>query len=108
MQATVETVIKVSGNRKQDPEPEAVPEETPAPSAAKPSESEQGSLNSIIHHSWGHHTDRKAVPEVGAQLALYNLNLSKAFCKSGACKDAPMSRLQLCYAHGGCVYTTNC
>ncbi len=64
MQATVETVIKVSGNRKQDPEPEAVPEETPAPSAAKPSESEQGSLNSIIHHSWGHHTDRKAVPEV--------------------------------------------
>ncbi len=68
MQATVETVIKVSGNRKQDPEPEAVPEETPAPAATNPAESEQGGLNSIIHHSWGHHTDRKAVPEVGIQL----------------------------------------
>ena len=68
MQATVETVIKVSGNRKQEPEVEAVPEETPAPAVTKPTESEQGSLNSIIHHSWGHPADRKAVPEVGDHL----------------------------------------
>ena len=40
-----------------------MPEETPAPAAEKPAES--GALDSIIHHSWGHHTDRKAVPEVG-------------------------------------------
>ena len=65
MQATVETVIKVSGNRKQDPEPEPVPEETPAPAVEHTAEPEHpGSLNSIIHHSWGHPLDRKAVPEV--------------------------------------------
>ncbi|CAK0783762.1 hypothetical protein CVIRNUC_006962 [Coccomyxa viridis] len=63
--ATVETVIKVSGNRKQEPDPE--PEESPAPAVDKPAEPEaQGSLNSIIHHSWGHPLDRKAVPEVQA------------------------------------------
>ncbi len=65
MQATVETVIKVSGNRKQDPEPEPMPEETPVPAVEHTAEPEHpGSLNSIIHHSWGHPLDRKAVPEV--------------------------------------------
>ena len=93
MQATVETVIKVSGNRKQDPEPEAVPEETPAPAAEKPSESEQGSLNSIIHHSWGHHTDRKAVPEVRPQLFVFPVQ-AICLCTSEQHESASLIRLR--------------
>lgn len=63
-QATVETVIKVSGNKRPDPEP--LPEETPAPVAASP-DADSNTMNSIIHHSWGHLHDRKAIPEVGTK-----------------------------------------
>ncbi len=61
MQATVETVIKVSGNKR--PEVEVVPDETPAPVSLSP-DAEPNTFNSIIHHSWGHLHDRKAIPEV--------------------------------------------
>ncbi|CAL8461875.1 g1406 [Coccomyxa elongata] len=61
--ATVETVIKVSGNKR--PEVEVVPEETPAPVSLLP-DAEPNTFNSIIHHSWGHLHDRKAIPEVMA------------------------------------------
>ena len=75
MQATVETVIKVSGNRKQEPDPE--PEESPAPAVEKSAEPEpQGSLNSIIHHSWGHPLDRKAVPEVQPHSHTYSRHVT--------------------------------
>lgn len=62
VQATVETVIKVSGNKRQEPEP--VPVETPAPETESPAVEEQGALNTLIHHSWGHLHDRKQIPEV--------------------------------------------
>jgi hypothetical protein len=61
-QATVETVIKVSGNKRQEPEP--VPVETPALETPPSPAEEQGTINSIIHHSWGHLHDRKQIPEV--------------------------------------------
>ena len=71
----METVIKVSGNRKQEPDPE--PEESPAPAVDKPPEPEaQGSLNSIIHHSWGHPLDRKAVPEVPPHSHTYSKHVT--------------------------------
>ena len=64
VQATVETVIKVSGNKRQEPEPEPV-EEPPAAPAPPPAVLEpESTLESIIHHSWGHRHDRKEVPEV--------------------------------------------
>ena len=61
----METVIKVSGNKRAEPEPkEELPKEAaPAPPPQQP-EQEESTIESIIHHSWGHRHDRKEIPAV--------------------------------------------
>ena len=66
VQATVETVIKVSGNKRQEPEPEPVQEPPVTPAPPPVVLEPESTLESIIHHSWGHRHDRKEVPEVWA------------------------------------------
>ena len=64
-QATVETVIKVSGNKRAEPEPkeETVKEAAPVPPPEQPAQ-EESTIESIIHHSWGHRHDRREIPAV--------------------------------------------
>ena len=57
-QATVETVIKVSQNKRPEPEPEVA--ESPPPVLEQ-----SPAAHSIIHHSWGHVGQHDAVRERG-------------------------------------------
>ena len=83
----METVIKVSGNKRQEPEPEPAVEAPPVVPAPPPAELEpESTLESIIHHSWGHRHDRKEVPEVGLRpqqlkLAISSMHLRAAHAR---------------------------
>ena len=60
----METVIKVSGNKRQEPEPKEEPKEEPVPAPPPEPAQEESTIESIIHHSWGHRHARKEIPVV--------------------------------------------